>query len=89
MTSVSLPTNSITRSQYEARQGLPMQRTYALLSQSCPSCGQHMNANGYADWVKDHGIIVTLWHCVTATSTCEASRLTTSFRLETSVETEE
>lgn len=85
MTTVSLPTNSITRAQYDAIQGEAMHRTYSLLSQSCPGCGGLLKPTGFADWVKGHGLVVSLWDCVAAPTTCEVSRLATTFRLETQV----
>lgn len=80
MNTVSLRPTTVLRSEYLALQGQPMHRTYALLDPGrCPACGSFLKAAGYADWVKDHGIVVTLWNCFD--TRCRAFNST--FRLET------
>jgi hypothetical protein len=87
MTTVSLPPTTVARTTWDSVQGKPSFVATNLLRPAggCPACQQVLRNVGLADWVRQHGIIVTLWSCIAAPTTCEASRLDTTFRLETQV----
>jgi len=86
MTTVAIPPTSISADQYQSILGQPGHRLAALLRPAaCPACGGYLHMSGSADWVKDHGVLVTLWVCYEPATRCEAVRLDYTFRQETAV----
>lgn len=84
MSTIALPPTSITADQYASILGKPAHRGQALLQPvGCPTCTGPLRNTGWADWVKEHGIIVTLWTCLN--SDCRELRYRNDFRLETAV----